>query len=79
MDHQSNNESARKEQTLNWLKEKMSEKFGRDFNLDDELTMHTENEKVKVALTPESATVSQQELLSLSFYVDQINNDEVEI
>jgi|GEM_PF-4704990 len=61
-----------------WLKSKMKEKFDRDFNLENEYTMHEEGDSVKIALTPETSTISQQELLSLSFFVDQINNSEVD-
>lgn len=61
-----------------WLHDKMKEKFERDFNLEKEVTMHEENGDVKIALTPDSSTISQEELLSLSFFVNQINNKEVD-
>lgn len=72
------NQKDQKTKAALWLGKKMKEKFGRDFNLENEYTLHEENSQIKIALTPETSTVSQQELLTLSFLVDQINNLEAD-
>ncbi len=62
---------------MNWLKAKMKERFERDFNLDDELVI-TSGDTIKAALTPETSKLSQPESLGLSFYVNHINNGDMD-
>lgn len=59
---------------MNWLKAKMKERFERDFNLDQEVII-TFEDSYKVALTPGTSKLSQQESLGLSFFVNHINNE----
>lgn len=75
--HNPNPEKHNTKTIREWLKLKMKEKFGRDFNLDKEMVI-TENDQLKVALTPETSSISQSELLELSFLVNSIDGDNID-
>lgn len=76
MENNSQADQNLKMKAYQWLITKMKEKFDRDFNLNQEVVFYLEENKVRAVLTPESSGIPQQELLTLSFLVNQINNDE---